>query len=153
MAGDSLLDGVAPELPEDLRAFVECQADVASIANGPVAWVEIPANMRGMVGGAVHPELKVTPGSGPATAVLVVKAGWISATLPAAVVAGKLSVDTSRLPFLAPGSIKRDIQRFVEELNGRLAANGKALGPPTFTPAGMTLTKVSLYQGQPTDPA
>ena len=146
MAGDSLLDDVAPELPEDLRGFVECHADSATIANGPVGWVEIPANMRGMVGGAVHPELTVTRGPAPATAILVVKAGWISATLPAAVVRGKLAVNTSKLPFLAPGSIKRDIQRFVDELNGRLAANGKALGAPTFSPKGMTLTKVPLDQ-------
>ena len=144
MTGDSLLDGVAPELPEDLRAFVECTADTATIRNGPVTWVEIPSNLRGMLGGATSPELTVTPGAAAGTATLVVKAGWVSATLPAAVVAGRLLVDTSKLPFLAPASIGRDIKRFVEELNGRLAANGKALGAPTFGPDGMTLTKVPL---------
>lgn len=144
MTGDSLLDGVAPELPEDLRAFVECRADTATIANGPVAWVEIPPNLRGMLGGATRPDLTVKPGSAPGTATLVVKAGWISATLPAAVAGGKLSVQTSKLPFLAPPSIARDIKRFVDELNGRLAANGKALSEPTFGPEGMTLRKVAL---------
>ena len=34
------------------------------------------------------------------------------------------------------------VEEFVAALNGRLAANGKALGPPTFSTAGMTLTKV-----------
>ena len=144
MTGDSLLDGVAPELPDDLRAFVECTADTATIRNGPVTWVEIPSNLRGMLGGAKSPELKVSPGSAPGTAIIAVKAGWVSATLPAAVVGGKLSVDTSKLPFLAPASIGRDIKRFVDELNGRLAANGKALGVPTFGADGMTLTKVPL---------
>ena len=39
MAGDPLLDDLPPNLPEDLRAFLECTGDVATIANGPVAWV------------------------------------------------------------------------------------------------------------------
>ena len=71
-----------------------------------------------------------------------VTAGWMAATLPAAIVDGRLSIDTSKLPMLAPRSIAADIQRFVEGLNGRLAANGKALAAPAFGPSGMTLTKV-----------
>jgi hypothetical protein len=147
MAGDSLLDTVAPELPDDLRAFVECRAEKASIANGPVTWVEIPQNARGLLGGASQPELTVTPGPKPSTAILRVKAGWVSATLSASVVDGKLAIDTSKLPFLAPRSIAADIRRFADELNGRLAANGKALAAPSFGPEGMTLTKVAVDGG------
>ena len=143
MTGDSLLDGVAPSLPDDLRGFLECHVDSATIRNGPVEWLEIPQNVRAMLGGK-SPELTITAGPAPGTAILSVRAGWIGATLPAAVVDGKLSVDTSKLPFLAPPSIARDIRRFVDELNGRLAANGKALGTPTIGPDGMTLTKVAL---------
>ena len=139
-----LLDQLPPNLPEDLRAFLDCRSDSATIANGPVDWVEIPPNIRGMLGGATRPELTVTPGPAPATAFLKVKAGWVSATLPAMVRGGKLAVDTSKLPFLAPRSIASDIQRFVDELNGRLAENGKALGEPAFGAEGMTLTKVSV---------
>ena len=84
------------------------------------------------------------PGSGPGTAILTIRAGWIGATLPAAVTGGKLTIDTSKLPFLAPASIKQEIKRFVDELNGRLAANGKALGEPVVGPDGMTLSKVPL---------
>ena len=141
MAGDLLLDDLPPNLPEDLGAFLACTGDVALIANGPVAWVEIPPNHRGLLGGAAHPELHVTPGSAPSTAVLRVTAGWVAATLPAAVVDGRLAIDTSKLPMLAPRSIATDIQRFVDELNGRLAANGKALAEPSFGPSGMTITK------------
>ena len=137
-----MLDDLPPSIPEDLRAFLDCRVDQATIANGPVTWVEIPANVRGMLGGATHPELTVSPGSAPATAVLQVKAGWVKATLPASVVEGRLAIDTSKLPFMAPTSIARDIRRFVDEVNDRLAANRKALAPPTFGPAGMTLTKV-----------
>ncbi len=143
MTGESLLDAVGPALPGDIRAFLECRAEAATIRNGPVAWLEIPPNVRAMLGGA-HPDLTITPGHAPGTAILKVKAGWIGATLPAAVTAGRLSIDTSKLPFLAPASIKRDIRRFVDELNGRLAANGKALGTPVIGPEGMTLTKVPL---------
>ena len=142
MAGDPLLDDLPPNLPEDLRDFLECTGDVATIANGPVPWVEIPPNVRGLLGGAAHPELHVTPGSAPSTAILRVTAGWVAATLPAAVVDGRLSIDTSKLPMLAPRSIAADIQRFVEKLNGRLTANGKALAEPSFGPSGMTITKV-----------
>jgi hypothetical protein len=147
MTDRPLLDQLPPNLPEDLRAFLDCHADRATIPNGPVEWVEIPPNVRGMLGGAARPELTITPGPAPATAYLKVKAGWVSATLPAMVRDGRLAVDTSKLPFLAPPSIATDIKRFVDELNGRLAANGKALGEPSFGPEGMTLTKVSLPAG------
>ena len=142
MAGDTLLDDLPPNLPADLRAFLDCTGAVATIANGPVEWVEIPPNVRGMLGGATRPELQVSAGPTPSSAVLQVRAGWVSATLPASVVDGRLRIDTSKLPMLAPRSIAADIERFVEALNGRLAANGKALAPPTFGAAGMTLTKV-----------
>ena len=142
MAGPSLLDDLPPNLPPDLRAFVECTSDRATIANGPVEWVEIPPNVRGMLGGASRPELNVVAGKAPSTAVITVKAGWVSASLPASVVDGRLAIDTSKLPFLAPRSIGTGIQDFVTALNGRLAANGKAIGEPTFGPDGMTLTKV-----------
>ena len=143
MTGDAILDDLPASVPADLRAFVECTGDEATIANGPVTWVEIPPNVRGMLGGATHPDLQVSPGAAPSTAILRIRAGWVSATLPASVVDGRLAIDTSKLPFLAPASIKQDIQRFVAALNGRLAANGKALGEPAFGPGGMTLTKVN----------
>ena len=142
MAGHNVLDDLPPNLPADLRAFLDCTGDVATIANGPIEWVEIPANVRGLLGGAARPELQVSPGPTPSSAILKVRAGWVSATLPAAVVDGRLRVDTSKLPMLAPGSIATEIRRFVDALNGRLAANGKALAPPSFNADGMTLTKI-----------
>jgi hypothetical protein len=137
-----LLDQLPSSLPEDLRAFLECTGDRATIRNGPVTWVEIPASARGMLGGVAHPDLTITPGPEAGTAYLHVKAGWASAKLPAMVSGGRLRIDTSKLPFLAPKSVKVDIERFVGEINARLAANGKALGEPSFGPDGMTLTKV-----------
>ena len=142
MARESLLNDLPPNLPADLRAFLECTGDVAIIANGPIEWVEIPPNVRGLLGGATRPELHVAPGPTPSSALLQVKAGWVSATLPASVVDGRLSIDTSKLPMLAPRSIAADIERFVDALNDRLAGNGKALARPSFGPAGMTLKKV-----------
>jgi hypothetical protein len=142
MSDSSLLDELPPNLPADLRAFIECTGDRATIANGPVEWVEIPPSVRGMLGGAAHADLTVVAGTAPSTAVITVKAGWVSATLNASVVDGRLAIDTSKLPFLAPRSIATGIQQFVAALNGRLAANGKALGAPSFGPEGMTLTKI-----------
>ena len=143
MTDQPLLDGIASSLPADLRAFLDCQADTATIRNGPIEWLEIPQNIKAMLGGK-SPELTIVEGGTPGSAVLTIRAGWIGATLPAAVVAGRLTIDTSKLPFLAPPSIARDIKRFVDELNGRLAANGKALAAPVIGPDGMTLSKVSL---------
>src|ERR1044071_4975645 len=96
MTDQPMLDTLPPSLPEDLRAFLECRGDRATIANGPVEWVEIPPNVRGMLGGATRPELTVAPGSSPSTAIFTVKAGWVSATLPASVTGGKLAIDTSK---------------------------------------------------------
>jgi hypothetical protein len=132
-------------LPADLRDFVECRSTTATIANGPVTWVEIPPSAKGLLGGGdVRPMLTVAPGTRPGTAILEVKVGWVTVSLPASVVAGRLAIDTSRLPFLAPRSIADGIRRFTDDLNGWLAANGWALGDPSFGPAGMTLTKVPL---------
>ena len=142
MAGDTPLDHLPPNLPADLRAFLDCTGDVATIANGPIEWVEIPVNVRGLLGGASRPELQVSPGPAPSSALLRVQAGWVSATLPASVVDGRLAIDTSKLPMLAPASIAIEIRRFVDALNGRLAANGKALATPSFGADGMTLRKV-----------
>ena len=142
MAGDTLLDNLPPNLPADLRAFLDCTGDVVTITNGPIEWVEIPANVRGMLGGAGQPELQISPGPGPTSALLVVRAGWVSATFQASVIDGRLAIDTSKLPMLAPRSIAAGIGRFVEALNGRLAENGKALGPPSFGAEGMRLTKI-----------
>ena len=142
MTGEPLLDQLPASVPDDLRAFLECRADRATIRNGPVTWVEIPPSARGMLGGVAHPDLTITPGQSPGAALLQIKAGWVSAKLPAMVSGGRLRVDTSKLPFLAPRSVKTDIERFVDELNARLAAHGKALREPTFGPDGMTLTKV-----------
>jgi hypothetical protein len=143
MASESLLNDLPSNLPADLRAFLDCTGDVATIANGTVEWAEIPANVRGMLGGASRPELAITPGPDASSAVLRVQVGWASATLTASVVDGDLAIDTSRLPMLAPGAIATGIQRFVHALNARLAANGKALAPPSFGADGMTLTKVA----------
>ncbi len=68
-------------------------------------------------------------------------------TLPTSVAGGQLAIDTSKLPFWAPSSVKGDVASFVDSLNDWLAANGKALAPPTFSDAGMTLTKVPLPSG------
>jgi hypothetical protein len=133
-------------LPQDLRDFIECRSDTATIANGPVTWVQLPDAATGILGKA-PPELTITPGQDAGTASLRVKIGFMSVTLPTSVIGGKLAIDASRLPFWAPSSVKDDVASFVDSLNEWLAANGKALAPPTFSDAGMTLTKVPVLPG------
>jgi hypothetical protein len=141
MTAGSTLDALPPELPDDLRAFLECRADRATIANGPVTWIAIPPGARGLVGEG-PPVLEIVPGPGPTSATLRLSLGWLKVALPAAVIDGQLVIDTRKLPLLTPGSVKAEIQRFVDDLNGRLAAHGKQLGPPDFSASGMTLAKV-----------
>ena len=141
MTSGSVLDALPPELPDDLRAFLECRADRASLANGPVMWIRIPPGARGLVGGG-PPVLEVVPGPTPTSATLRLSIGWLKVALPAAVSEGRLVIDTSKLPMLTPGSVAMEIQRFVDDLNERLAAHGKQLGPPAFSPGGMTLSKI-----------
>jgi hypothetical protein len=137
----SVLDALPPELPDDLRAFLECRADRATLTAGPVTWVRIPPGARGLVGEG-PPVLEIQPGSTSTSATLRLSLGWLTVALPAAVSDGRLVIDTGKLPLLTPGGVKREIQRFVDDLNGRLAAHGKQLGPPEFSPTGMTLSKV-----------
>lgn len=141
MTSGSMLDSLPPELPDDLRAFLECRAERATLTSGPVTWVRIPVGARGLVGEG-PPVLEVVPGSTPTSATLRLSLGWLKVALPAAVSEGRLVIDTGKLPMLTPGNVKREIQRFVDDLNARLAAHGKQLGPPEFSPSGMTLNKV-----------
>ena len=129
-------------LPEDLRAFIECRADTATITNGPLDWVRIPEGAAGFLGGDGKPELAIRPGEPPGSAILDIRLGWLAVSLPARVEDGRLEIDTSKLPFWAPKAVGADVRRFVDSLNGTLAANGRALAPPTFGPAGMTIAKV-----------
>jgi len=133
-------------LPQDLRDFIECRSDSTTIENGPVTWVQLPDAATGLLGKAA-PELTITPGQVAGTASLKVKIGFMSITLPTTVAGGKLAIDTSKLPFWAPSSVRGDVASFVDGLNDWLAANGKALAPPTFDDAGMMLTKVPLPPG------
>lgn len=136
-----------PELPDDLRDFIECRSASVTIADGPMAWVRLPDAASGFLGRDTRPVLTVRPGRTPGTADLSVKLGFLSASLPAAVVDGRLVIETSRLPFWAPASVADDIAAFVDSLNGWLASNGHELGVPTFDGGGMTLTKVPLRAG------
>ena len=145
MTSGSVLDALPPELPEDLRAFLECRAEQATLTNGPVTWVRIPTGARGLVGEG-PPVLEVVPGSTPTSATLRLSLGWLKVALPAAVSDGRLVIDTGKLPFLTPGGVKQEIQRFVDDLNDRLAGHGKQLGPPAFSPSGMTLSKVDRVE-------
>jgi hypothetical protein len=112
----------------------------------PVGYRHHRQRATGILGKA-PPELTITPGQDAGTASLRVKIGFMSVTLPTSVIGGKLAIDASRLPFWAPSSVKDDVASFVDSLNEWLAANGKALAPPTFSDAGMTLTKVPVPSG------
>ena len=117
-----------PNLPEDLRAFLECTGDAATIANGPVDLGRDPAGARGLLGGAAHPELQVTPGSSPGPR--PARQGRLgrrrrsrrrSST-------GGSSIDTLEAADAGPGIGQgTEIQRFVETLNG--SARRERQGP------------------------
>lgn len=141
---DESLPPLPDGLPDDLRAFLECRTPSATIANGPIDWIVLPAAATSFLGGATKPELTVRPGPTPDGAILDIKVGFLSVSLPASVVDLKLAVDTSKLPFWAPGSVKGDVAAVVDGINQRLASHGMGLGPPSIGPDGLTLSKVPL---------
>ena len=141
---DAVLSPLPDGLPEDLRDFLECRTASATIANGPIEWVQLPDAATSFLGGAKKPELTVRPGAAPDVAILDIKVGFLSVSLPASVADGKLSVDTSKLPFWAPGSVKTDVAAVVNGINQRLASHGMGLGSPVIGPDGLTLSKVPL---------
>jgi hypothetical protein len=133
-----------PEVPDDLRRFVECTADSVTIADGPLTWVSLPAEATLFLSRDTKPELRISPGPAPSSATARVKVGFISAELGLQVSNGRLVVDASRLPGWAPASVADGLRLAVDELNAWFAQNGVALAPPTFGPAGTTFRKVRL---------
>ena len=129
----------APELPaslpQDLRDFVEFRTSTVTIRNGPQTWIG-QANPP--------PDLTIVPGSTADTMTIKVSLGFISASLPAAIGAGRLSIDTKGLPWLAPQSIAVAINAYVDQLNRWFEANGKGLGMPTFGSGEVTLHLVDV---------
>lgn len=129
------------QLPHDWRDFAECRANEVTIANGPIEWVELPDGARGLLGNS-KPVLTVSPGAAPGSAAVKVTIGPFSVDATLSVVDGRLSVDDARLPFLAPASVKEGLQRAVDELNRRFAANGVGLAALEFGAGTTTLRKV-----------
>jgi hypothetical protein len=142
------MDAKPPELPaslpQDLRDFVECRSMSVTIQDGPQAWVQLPDGVKGYLPADAAPDLTIVPGSTPETMTIKVSLGFFSLSLPAAVNAGRLSIDTRKLPWMAPASIATGIAGFVDTLNRWYEANGKGLAAPTFGAGGVTLRLVDM---------
>jgi hypothetical protein len=142
------MDAKPPELPAslpaDLRDFVECRSTSVTIRDGPQAWVRLPDGVKGYLPAGVAPDLTIVPGSTPETLTIKVSLGFFSLSLPAAIHAGRLSIDTRTLPWMAPASIATSIAGFVETLNAWYGANGKGLASPTFGAGEVSLRLVDL---------
>lgn len=140
-------------LPQDLRDFIECRADVVRIANGPVDWIDVPEEARQAFGKDTKAQVQITPGAGTntdvATADLKISVGPLSATVPMAIHDGKLLIDSSGLPDWAPAAMADELDRFQNRLNAWLAANGRKLAPPYFSDGGILLTKVPAVAPAP----
>lgn len=131
---------VPDKAPQGLKDFLACTADAYTFKNGPLDWLEMsPA-----------PDLTITPGTTPGTGTLGLKAFGFPISLPAAIIDGKLFIDTSGQD-LVPDSALDAVRRFVDGLNGWFRQNGRQLGPPDFGAGGMTLSKVPIT-GQATQP-
>jgi hypothetical protein len=145
------VDGKPPELPpnlpQDLRDFVECRSTSVTIKDGPQAWVAVPDGVKGYLAPNAAPELRIEPGPSPEAMTIKVGLGVFSVSLPATIREGRLSIDTKALPWLAPASIGTGITSYVESLNAWFAANGKGLASPEFGPGEVVLRLVDLPVG------
>jgi len=133
-----------PNLPRDLRDFVECRSTSVTIRDGPQAWVQLPNEVKGYLPADAAPDLAIESGPTPGTMTIKVQLGFFSVSLPATIDAGRLSIDTSKLPWLAPASIGTSITRYVDTLNAWFQANGKGLASPTFGSGEVSLRLVDL---------
>jgi hypothetical protein len=132
------------EVPADLRDFVECRATSVTVRDGPQAWVTLPDQATGFVPKGSKPELRITPGSAAGSATVEVRVAFVAVRLSATVTAGRLSIDTSALPWWAPASIRTEVASWVEQLNAWFTSNGNGLSPPEFGSGEVTLRKVPL---------
>jgi hypothetical protein len=132
------------EAPADLRDFVECRATSVTVRDGPQAWVTLPDQATAFVPKTSKPELRITQGLGAGSATVEVRVAFVAVSLSATVTAGRLSIDTSGLPWWAPASIGTEVASWVERLNAWFTSNGNALAPPEFGSGEVTLRKVPL---------
>jgi len=133
-----------PNLPQDLRDFVECRTTSVAIKDGPQAWVGVPDGAKGFLSPGAAPELRIEPGGSPEAMTIKVGLGMFSVSLPATIRDGRLSIDTRALPWLAPASIGTAITTYVDSLNAWFAANGKGLALPEFGPGEVVLRLVDV---------
>ncbi|MCB2224159.1 MAG: hypothetical protein KQH83_08290 [Actinobacteria bacterium] len=107
-------------IPEPLRDFVRCTADTATLAPGDLDWVPKP---KGRLVPDDLPSPSVSFGDAEGGGVdITVAWGFLSVTLTATVADGKLSI-ASPSPLVPTG----DIEKWVDDLNADLEANGKQI--------------------------
>src|SRR3954447_17722220 len=133
-----MADAKQPELPEGtpdhIRKFVECTSDKVELKVGNAEWLRLD----------ISPDAKFLQPKGQKEKVDVelTAGGMTLATVPVAVVDGKLSVDTSKWPELLPG--KDGVDKWVRDLNDWMASRKKKLGGLTVKAGNVVLTKVAL---------
>ena len=143
-----MADPKAPELPpnvpKELRDFVECTSNSVTITDGAQAWVTLPEGLQKIVGKNAKPTLSIKPGNAPGNATIRIGVGGFNLDIPASIANGKLAIDAAKLPFYVPDSIAKDVGNFVDDLNAWFGHNGWGLGSPAFGQGQVSLSKVPL---------
>ena len=125
--------------PQDLIDFVRCRRDRLALGPGSLDWLPRPPGVPKAV-----PSPSVSFEKGPGEGLTItVSWGFISLGLPANVTDGGLEVDTSRIPDLVSG-LKKDIEKWVEDLNADLADQGNQVGGWSIEDGKLTAWKVAL---------
>ncbi|HUH07219.1 MAG TPA: hypothetical protein VML96_05350, partial [Egibacteraceae bacterium] len=125
-------------VPDSVRAFVRCTSDSLRLDPSDSTWLPAPD----LPGVDSAPEITVEPGSGDGEFDVTVGWGFVSLPLTVSVSGdGQLVVDTSNVPGFLGGD---EIQRWVEDVNADLRANGNQLAPLRLERGTVHFTKQPL---------
>ena len=136
-----------PEMPADLRDFLQCKSASVTLKDGTLTWLKLEG-LGDMMPDGLKPDLSISPGTTPGTGTITIKlVGDFQLSLPASISNGELSVDTSNPPWWAPQKLIDGINKGIKDLNDLLKKNGKGFGPPKFGSGKVTLSKIDLAPG------
>jgi hypothetical protein len=137
MSGPARLPNGAPAA---LRGFVACTVDRVDLDVADMGWIPKPPGMDGL------PEPGVTINDGWTSTTATIKIGWgfVSIELPATIVDGQLSIDTSNLMLEDIGT---NVDKWVDAFNRTLRDNDKQLDSFDVHGNTVTMTKRAIPAG------
>ena len=133
-----------PDLPEDLRAFVECRVARVELRSGKAPWIPVPPVLRHTVGLFVRPSASISPLPDPGHAHVGVKWALVDLEMVASVESGRLALSADGHSGGLLEEVYAGVDGWVDSLNTWIAGNGYRLAPLEVVPGRIVLRKERL---------